>query len=156
MTLTIREATMRDYDSLCGLYAEVDTLHCDALASIFQLPAGPVRAPDYIRGLLDDTNVGLFVADESGRLAGFIQVLIREAPPVMVPRRIAVIENVGVRRDCQRAGIGRALMARAHEWAIARGAGRVELNVYEFNRGAIAFYEALGYETLSRKMTMVL
>ena len=43
-------------------------------------------------------------------------------------------------------------MDAAHQWARARGLTRVELNVYEFNEGARAFYAALGYETLSRKL----
>jgi ribosomal protein S18 acetylase RimI-like enzyme len=38
-------------------------------------------------------------------------------------------------------------------WAIAKGATAIELNVYEFNETAIAFYERLGYQTLSRKMS---
>ena len=38
-------------------------------------------------------------------------------------------------------------------WAIAKGATSIELNVYEFNETAISFYERLGYQTLSRKMS---
>jgi hypothetical protein len=41
----------------------------------------------------------------------------------------------------------------AQAWAIAKGATSVELNVFEFNQKAIAFYEGLGYQTLSRKMS---
>jgi ribosomal protein S18 acetylase RimI-like enzyme len=43
-------------------------------------------------------------------------------------------------------------MSEAHDWAIARGASSVELNVYEFNVPAIAFYQELGYQTISRQM----
>jgi ribosomal protein S18 acetylase RimI-like enzyme len=44
-------------------------------------------------------------------------------------------------------------MDKMQEWAIARGATSLELNVYEFNETAISFYERLGYQTLSRKMS---
>jgi diamine N-acetyltransferase len=47
-------------------------------------------------------------------------------------------------------------MDKVHEWAIAKGATAIELNVYEFNKTAISFYQRLGYETLSRKMSKVL
>jgi len=47
-------------------------------------------------------------------------------------------------------------MDTVHKWAIAKGATAIELNVYEFNKTAIAFYEALDYETLSRRMSKVL
>ena len=44
-------------------------------------------------------------------------------------------------------------MDEAQVWAIAKGAASIELNVYEFNQAAISFYERLGYQTLSRKMS---
>jgi ribosomal protein S18 acetylase RimI-like enzyme len=43
-------------------------------------------------------------------------------------------------------------MAAAERWARARGAEEVWLDVWEFNGTAIGFYEALGYETVSRRM----
>jgi ribosomal protein S18 acetylase RimI-like enzyme len=43
-------------------------------------------------------------------------------------------------------------MDKIHHWAISKGADDVELNVYEFNQGAIAFYRQLGYETISQKI----
>ena len=44
------------------------------------------------------------------------------------------------------------LLAQAHDWAAPRSAAQIELNVWEFNRGAIEFYERCGYTTASRKM----
>jgi len=70
----------------------------------------------------------------------------------MVPRRFLVIDNIVVRKDSRRQGVGRLLLERAEQWALARGADMVELNVWEFNTGARLFYQALGYETASRKM----
>jgi ribosomal protein S18 acetylase RimI-like enzyme len=63
------------------------------------------------------------------------------------------IDNLAVRKGFRRAGIGRALMEKAHEWALAKGVDIIELNVWEFNQGAIEFYHGLGYETASRKMS---
>jgi ribosomal protein S18 acetylase RimI-like enzyme len=36
---------------------------------------------------------------------------------------------------------------------MSKGADTIELNVWEFNRGAMAFYRQLGYRTTSRKMS---
>ena len=76
--------------------------------------------------------------------------------PIFVPRHYVVVDNIGVASEYQHKGIGRLLMDRAREWACAKGATNIELNVYEFNAGAIAFYEELGYQTLSRKMSLPL
>ena len=80
---------------------------------------------------------------------------MRETPPlpILVPRRVAIVENLAVRSDLRRAGIGQALMDRVYRWARAQGAVEVELTVYEFNEPAIAFYTSLGYETSSRRMS---
>jgi hypothetical protein len=39
-------------------------------------------------------------------------------------------------------------------WALGKNVNEIELNVWEFNRGA--FYERVGYETMSRRMRIML
>ena len=154
LEIIIRQATAEDYDALCVIIDEVDTLHRDRMPHIFQKPPGPVRDKEYILGLLADDNVGLFVAEVDGQVAGFVHVLVRDTPPwpVLVPRRRAFVDSLAVGQEFRRRGIGRALMDRAHTWSIAKGAVDIELNVFEFNRPALAFYRALGYETSTRRM----
>ena len=152
--IAIRQAAAKDYDALCAIIDQVDTLHRDRMPHIFQKPPGPVRDREYILGLLADDNVGLFVAEIEGQVAGFVHALVRDTPPwpVLVPRRRAFIDSLAVGQQFRRRGIGRALMNQAHKWAMAKGAVDVELNVFEFNQPALAFYRALGYETSTRRM----
>ena len=152
--IIIRQATAEDYEDLCTIIDEVDTLHRDRMPYMFQKPPGPVRDKEYILGLLADDNVGLFIAEIEGQVVGFVHVLVRDTPPwpTLVPRRRAFIDSLAVGQEFLRHGIGRALMNRAHAWAVAKGAVDVELNVFEFNQPALAFYRALGYETFTRRM----
>jgi ribosomal protein S18 acetylase RimI-like enzyme len=158
MEVSIRKATAEDYNPLCELFDGVDVLHRGNLPHLFQKPNGPVREQDYYAGLIADENVGLFVAEIGEKLVGFVHAVIRDAPaiPVFVPRRYAIVDSIGVKLGFQNHGMGRMLMDTVHEWAMAKGATSIELNVYEFNKTAIAFYERLGYETLSRKMSKAL
>jgi ribosomal protein S18 acetylase RimI-like enzyme len=158
MEVSIHKATAEDYNTLCELFDEADALHRGTLPHIFQKPNGPVRERDYYWGLIADENVGLFVAEVGEKLVGFVHAVIRDAPAisVFVPRRYAIVDGIGVKSEFQNHGIGRMLMDTVHEWAIAKGATSIELNVYEFNKTAIAFYQRLGYETLSRKMSRAL
>jgi ribosomal protein S18 acetylase RimI-like enzyme len=155
MALRIREAEGSDYEELSALFEEGDAWHREHLPRVFQKPEGVVRSREYILDLLANDDVALFVAELGGRLVGLISAMIREAPdvPLFVPRRYAMIDNVVVRAGYRRAGIGRALMARVHEWAAEAGVDSVELHVWEFNEGAIEFYRELGYETSSRRMS---
>lgn len=72
--------------------------------------------------------------------------------PVSVPRRFVMVSSIVVRSDCQNQDIGRRLMDKMDEWAATKGTPSIELNVYEFNSKAMAFYQSLGYEILSRRM----
>jgi ribosomal protein S18 acetylase RimI-like enzyme len=152
--MRIRKATVDDYEALCAVIQEADALHCEHLPHIFQPCPGPARDRNYIVGLIEDPMAMLWVAEHQGQLVGFINVTVRDAAdiPLLVPRRYAFVENIVVKESFQRRGVGEALMARAHRWAEAQGARTMELNVYEFNQAAQAFYRKLGYETLTRRM----
>ncbi len=155
MEAVIREATADDYDTLCELLDEVDALHRDNLPHLFQKPTGPVREQEYYLSLIADENIGLFVAEVNKRAVGFVHVVLRDAPaiPILVSRRYAIVDDIGVKSDFRRGGIGRMLMDKAQEWAAAKGASAIELNVHEFNQGAISFYRRLGFDIVSRRMS---
>ena len=155
METIIREAVSRDYENLNTLIDAVDRLHRDNLPQKFQESEGPVRDRNFILDLIADESVGLFVAEREAQLVGLVHIVIKDTPdiPILVPRRYAVIDNLVVKDGLRRAGIGRALMTKAHDWAITKGAKLVELNVYDFNEAALAFYERLGYKTYSRQMS---
>jgi len=155
MTISVRKATTNDYNTLCELFDEIDTLHRDNLPHIFRKPSGSVREQEYYSGLIADENVALFVAEVGEKLVGFVHAIIRDTPafPIFVPRRYAVVDGIVVKSEFQNHGTGRILMDKMQKWAIAKGAASIELNVYEFNETAISFYERLGYQTFSRKMS---
>ncbi|MEA3438696.1 MAG: GNAT family N-acetyltransferase [Chloroflexota bacterium] len=153
--MKIREATPRDYQQLCTLIDQVDRLHREHLPHIFQKAEGPTRQREYVLGLIAADNVGVFAAEQDGRLIGLVVVIVRVASdiPILVPRTFALIENICVDRDHRNQGIGRALVEHAQLWAKEKGADSIELTVYEFNNEAWQFYESMGYFTESRRMT---
>lgn len=154
MQVAIRAATARDLEALLPIIEEVDALHREHVPHVFQKPHGPARDDEYLLGVLADESVGLYVAHAGGEILGFVHVAIRDTPPIpiLVPRRVAIVENLAVVEGYRRRGVGRSLMRRAERWAEDKGAGELELNVFEFNQEAISFYHSLGYDTSSRRM----
>ena len=155
MTVNIRQAAQEDYSALCELFDEIDAYHRDQLPHLFKHPGGPARDLEYFSWLVTDETVGFYVAEVGERLVGLVHALVKDAPeiPILVPRRYAIVDTLVVNSAYQQRGIGRKLMEAVQAWAIGKGATSIELSVYEFNQMAISFYEGLGYQTLSRKMS---
>jgi GNAT superfamily N-acetyltransferase len=155
MEFIIREANQADYAGLCAIFAEVHALHLEALPHIFREPDGPALSAEFVDETIADQRAALFVAEREGQIIGLVYLSQDEAPnqPILMPRRYVSIHTLAVRKDCRHAGVGRALMERAHRWAYDQGVYEIELNVWEFNTLAIEFYEQLGYATASRKMS---
>lgn len=159
---TIRPATSDDYPGLCEVWEEVDALHREALPHIFCFPEPyPPSSRADVRSWIDDPQKHLLVAEEAGEIVGANLVKIKstsEDVPIMVPRCFASIGPLVVSRSCQRRGIGERLMQEAICWVTTHWPEikHIELNVFEFNDGAIAFYRRLGFRTISRKMELKL
>ena len=62
----------------------------------------------------------------------------------------AWIEDLFVRADARRGGLGDALVRLAFERARARGARRIELDCFEDNAPALALYERNGFDAHSK------
>ena len=155
MKINIRKAIPDDYDAVCAIYEEIDTYHRKHLPNIFQKPDGPARELEYYTALLNDEHVGFYLAEVEGKIIGFGHVVLINSRefPILVPRVYALVDAIAIKDAYQHHGIGKMLMDEMETWAIGSGAASVELNVYEFNQNAISFYEGLGYQTYSCKMS---
>jgi ribosomal protein S18 acetylase RimI-like enzyme len=150
--VTVRKATMGDHPSLIALWREGDSLHYRAVPEVFAPPAEPARTRSFLADILADPTTTLLVAERADGVAGFVRITLRDRPPPFLRSRIAVVEEIVVGVDHHRSGIGKRLMTTAGEWAISQGATEIWLDVWEFNEGAISFYESLGFEHTIRRM----
>ena len=151
-TRSIRRATDADAAAVDELWAAGDRHHARALPRRFR--EAPRSATSLVIELADP-NVALFLAEQDGNIVGAIRVVLRTANPYpnLVSRTFGEINSVVVRETHRGRGIGTALIEVAHEWTLERGADEIELNVWEFNREAIALYKRLGYAKISCRMS---
>lgn len=155
----IRPAISDDVDALCRLYYELHEFHVlgvpDRLISL-----GAYDGRDWtdligaLERLLADDHAALLVAVVDGTIVGLVEVYLRTDAPSEMRRsyRHAFVQSLVVTEASRGEGVGRALMETAHAWAAARGAVEVELDVWDFADGPLAFYEGLGYRTLRRSL----
>jgi GNAT superfamily N-acetyltransferase len=91
----------------------------------------------------DDTEYLLASAEGSSEPGGVCQLRYRYG--LWLAADDSWLEDLFVRDEDRRKGLGEQLVALALERARARGCGRVELDVSESNRGAWALYERMGF-----------
>ena len=153
---TVRAATDADFSQLCELFAELDAQHLAFRPDLFRPTSQPPRTREDIAARIEGPHTIIFVAaDNHGwGLLGLASLVLREIPESVVhkARRVAEVDNLVVRQNVRRLGIGRALLERASAWAVQQKTDDLSLGVYEFNANALAFYEAVGFTTLTRRM----
>ena len=130
MNCTIREASPDDLDDVFAL--------TEQFAASFR----PDRESfDHcVSHLMPDESAKLFVAEYDGQIAGYCLGFDHYA--LYANGRVSWVEEITVREELRRKGIGRALMNACEAWARLRGSKLVGLAT----RRAAQFYAALGYE----------
>ena len=101
-----------------------------------------------LQGLRPDREC-VYIAACGDTIAGFVHV---EKYDVLYFETMANILGLAVRRDCQRRGIGSALLRAAEDWARARGISVMRLNSGGSRYEAHAFYRAMGYEASKKQL----
>ena len=153
----VRFARKEDYEAINALRAPVCALHSNGYPALFK----PVFAKDHqerVLKMMEDPEQDVLVAEENGQLLGFamVEYIKREETNSIYAVHEAHIVEIGADETSQGKGIGTALIQAVKDAAKVRGCRSVQLDVWEFNKGALRFYEKLGFVTLRRKMEQVL
>ena len=146
MEFQIRKAITGDFEEISKLLHEILAYHSQALPQIFR-PVKDAPSREMLADIVTDENTAMFVAVYNGEVIGLVNVHIRESPdiPVLVKRRYVYVSDIIVTEKYRGSNIGRELMNTVEQWALGKGINQVELNVWDFNESALAFYNKLGY-----------
>jgi GNAT superfamily N-acetyltransferase len=157
MNITIRNAVQEDYDRVNAIIREGQIEHAEALPGIFA-NVDRVVAMGWYRSFTDQPSKGILVADYEGTPVGVAMLEVKMSPAyeVLVPRKYVYLNELAVALEHRRKGIGSMLIEASRQWSKQRDASGLELNVWEFNQAAIAFYHSLGMKTINRTMNMPL
>lgn len=153
--MTIRTANLHDLDAICLLAEEIVTSHSAQAPQVFAGLPGFERDREFWQGCITQDGMMMFIAEADGQLEGFIsaRMLPLNPLPFILPRRVCAIGTIVVAQIHQRRGIGRQLFAAVQGWAQEQGAVEIKLEVFDFNRGAIAMYEDAGFKVQSHIMS---
>ncbi|MEO0488704.1 MAG: GNAT family N-acetyltransferase [Cyanobacteria bacterium J06659_2] len=131
--------------------ADVPTLFAlvQALADYEKLAHEVTGTPEALHQNLfgDRPYAEAILARIEGEVAGFALFFHNFSTFLMQPG--LYLEDLFVLPDFRRYGVGTALLTHLAELALARGCGRFEWSVLDWNQPAIAFYQRMGAEIKS-------
>jgi ribosomal protein S18 acetylase RimI-like enzyme len=157
-TIKIRHANDADIEAMCDLSDQINAQHHLHAPAVFV--AQPNRRLDRLfwqATFQSPHGTALLACDDTGVL-GFITLSWHEnmTIPFLYSRRICRIGTIVVAERHQKNGIGKSLMDAATAWGLEQQAVEIRLEVFDFNRNAIGFYQALGYGVQSHIMCKAL
>jgi len=147
MNTTIRRAAPGDEQALAELNAFVHDFHVANYPSHFRAVSLDEVAAGF-RRLVDNAETRIWIADEGQTLVGYVSVFLHERAetPFTFSRRWYEIDQMAVRPDRRRMGIGRVLVEHVFADAREEGIKEVELTCWELNADAREAYQSLGFE----------
>lgn len=151
----VRFARKEDLERVNELRKQVNDLHVQGRPDIFK-PGFSEELQSVIYEIWEDENKDILVAERDGIICGFacVQFVDKPESPFMNARSFYAVDEFCVDEAFRRQGVARELIDFIKEDAKKRGFQRLELNMWEFNEDALAFYESVGFKTYRRYMEM--
>ena len=153
--MNVRFAREEELDRVNGLRRQVNDLHAAGKPDVFK-PGFSPEMRDFIRVIWDDPEKEILVAEQAGTICGYavLHLVHRPENPSKLARSYLDVDEFGVDRAFWRRGVATAMIDFIRAFARKKGLRRIELNMWEFNKDALAFYEAVGFSTYRRYMEM--
>ena len=154
---TIRFAEKEDLENVNKLRKQVNDLHTAGKPEIFK-PGFSKELSDHIYTIFADPRQKIVVYEIDGAIRSFavINHITKPENPFMYVRDYLDIDEFCVDEAFRRKGLATEMIAFIRDYAKAEGFDRLELNMWEFNRDALEFYEAVGFNTYRRYLEMKL
>ena len=153
--MVIRFAKEDELEKINVLRKQVNDLHVEGKPDVFK-PGFSEELQNYVYYIFKDPEQKIVVADKDGELCGFaiLHHIYKPENPFMKVRDFLDIDEFCVDEKHRREGIATGMVEFIKNFAKEQGYHRLELNMWEFNQDALAFYEAAGFETFRRYMEM--
>ena len=136
MTITIRDANIRDIEPLARLF--------DSYRQFYEQPSDFVLAKTFLTERFNKQESVILVAESvEKQLIGFCQIYPSFCS--VAAAKIGVLYDLFVDTSARKTGAGRALMLAAHNYATNNGMARLDLSTAKNNLKAQALYESLGW-----------
>jgi ribosomal protein S18 acetylase RimI-like enzyme len=133
--LRIARAGLSDLDDLAPLF--------DGYREFYGQRSDPTEARAFLRERIERDESAIYLAYAGREAAGFTQLYPSFSSVSL--KRLWILNDLFVRTDIRRGGVGRALLERARLHAVETGAKGLVLSTGVGNKAAQALYESCGW-----------
>ena len=146
--MNIRRAVPNDSGGLSALCVDVQSLHAEHHPDIFKTPADEDFAVTFFDEALVDPLVNIFIAEENGNPCGYVLARIVERPENIFTHamRYLLLDQISVHPSAQGRGVGGELLKQVDLLAKQLDLQRIQLDSWDFNLTAHAFFERSGFQ----------
>ena len=155
--MIIRFAEEKELDRINELRKQVNDIHVAGKPEVFKAGFSD-ELRDFIHVIWSDPEQEIVVADIDGTICGFavLHHICKGETPFMYERDFLDVDEFCVDAAYRRRGVATGLISFIKDYAKEKGFHRLELNMWEFNENALAFYESVGFKTYRRYMEIML
>ena len=152
-TGAVREAQGEDLPAVAELWRELTTQHA-AYGGSWQLaPQAVEQFRESLERTLASPQVFVLVAEEDGRVIGYVHGFVRANAVWFEERTVGTIVSICVSSDVRGRRIGQSLVGAAMARFREKGVKRVETLVAQGNRAALGFWEKAGFADHTRVLS---
>lgn len=142
--MKLRKLEESDYSAMLVLYKELDELHVQARPDYF-VHRDEVYPREHFSAAVSDPECLLMGAfDEQENLVGTVRATLWNESGMVKSLKTVCLDDIYVVPAYRRSGIATKLFMAVEQWVREQGAIRLELHTWDFNKGAIAMYQAMG------------
>ena len=154
--MAVRRAEVRDIPRLEEILYQVHDVHASVRPDLF-IKGKKKYTADELKALLESDDTVIFVCtDDSDYILGYAFCMDKSyaGNHSTNPDKMLYIDDLCVDEKSRGSHVGTILCEHVKKYASENGYQRITLNVWEFNKSARAFYDALGFEPLKTVMEM--
>lgn len=144
--IEVRDATKSDLRAVTSLWTKLAEHHSE-LSDHFALSwDSRLRWSKYLTSKFKEISTKLIVAEENGKLVGFMLCLLSPNAPVFAERKIGVISDVYVLPERRMKGVTKLMFDHSVQWFRKNKVRSIQLGVAAVNLEALAVWRKLGFE----------
>ncbi len=156
MSVIVRRAGRRDLDAIHALWRALREAAAKADPRFALAGDADARVRDHREVILADPRTRFFVAEEQGRVLGYLHAQVDANEPEYETTRFGTIVDLIVREDRRREGIAAALLDSCKEWLRSLGVTEYRAAIPVHAPGAQLLFQNLGATALATTLTAAL